>query len=77
MVEGLLATVVGNMQADGNFLSAMQRLLFPSTFMRFWNYSIESMEVGAEGTCYGYVRHLGPCISQTRDPAPYQSPPRR
>lgn len=53
MVEGLLATVVGNMQADGNFLSAMQRLLFPSTFMRFWNYSIESMDVGAGGHCYG------------------------
>jgi hypothetical protein len=53
MVEGLLATAVGNMQADANFLSAMQRLLFPSTFMKFWNYSVKSMEMGAGGHCYG------------------------
>ncbi|NPV61780.1 MAG: hypothetical protein HPY61_03975 [Methanotrichaceae archaeon] len=53
MVEGLLATAVGNMQADADFLSAMQRLLFPSTFMKFWNYSAKSMEMGAGGHCYG------------------------
>ena len=53
MVEGLLATVAGNMQEDGNFLLAMQRLLFPSTFMKFLNYSVKSMEMGAGGHCYG------------------------
>jgi len=53
MVEGLLATAVGNMQSDGNFGAAMQRLLFPSTFIKFWNYTLKSMEMGAGGHCYG------------------------
>jgi len=53
MVEGLLATVTGNMQSDPNFLLAMQRLLFPQTFMKFLNYSQKSLEMGAGGHCYG------------------------
>jgi hypothetical protein len=53
MVEGLLATVAGNMQSDSGLLPAMQRLLFPATYTRFWNYAKQSMEMGAGGHCYG------------------------
>jgi hypothetical protein len=53
MVEGLLATVAGNMKSDSSLLPAMQRLLFPATYTRFWNYAKQSMEMGAGGHCYG------------------------
>lgn len=52
MVEGLLATVVGNMEVE-SLPQIMERLLFPSTFMRFWNYTQLSMQMGAGGHCYG------------------------
>ncbi|MDM7911679.1 MAG: hypothetical protein QUS09_01130, partial [Methanotrichaceae archaeon] len=53
MVEGLLATIAGNMQSDSSLLPAMQRLLFPATYTRFWNYAKQSMTMGAGGHCYG------------------------
>jgi len=51
-VEGLLSTVVGNMNAQ-SLPQAMQRLFFPSTYKRFQNYAVTSTKLGAGGHCYG------------------------
>ncbi len=53
MVEGLLATVTGNMKADANSLQILQRLFFPQTFTRFQSYLNSSMRQGIGGHCYG------------------------
>jgi hypothetical protein len=53
MVEGLIATVVGNMQGPKESVPLLERLLFPQTFIRFWNYTQESMNASAGGHCWG------------------------
>lgn len=52
VVEGLLATIVGNINDKSNSLPLMQRLLFPQTFTRFWNYFGKSLTKSG-GHCYG------------------------
>ena len=53
MVEGLLATVVGNIQGPKDAIPLLQRLFFPQTFIRFLNYTQASVNLGVGGHCYG------------------------
>jgi hypothetical protein len=70
MVEGLLATVAGNMQSDSSLLPAMQRLLFPATYTRFWNYAKRAWK-WVQGTAAGHVCHI---LSLLHGPGKSQSP---
>jgi hypothetical protein len=53
LVEGFLATIVGNINDKSSAMPLMQRLLFPQTFTRFWNYFGTSLKQGSGGHCYG------------------------
>jgi hypothetical protein len=53
MLEGILATVVGQVYTDPQAATVLTRLIFPQTFTRFINYLHSSMKEGAGGHCYG------------------------
>ena len=52
VVEGVLANIVGNIEADGQMLAIMQRLAFPQLYMRLFDYLGRSATAGG-GHCYG------------------------
>jgi len=53
LVEGVIATVAGNMEADPAQKDLWIRLFFPQTYARFWRYINASASAGAGGHCYG------------------------
>ncbi|MEN6401956.1 MAG: hypothetical protein ABFD94_08410, partial [Armatimonadia bacterium] len=53
MVEGILATVIGQLYTDPKASALLQRMLFPQTYTRFVSYLRSSMTTGAGGHCYG------------------------
>ncbi len=46
MVEGFLATIVGNLNAGEEMAAIMQRLFFPTTYMKLKEYFSTSMQEG-------------------------------
>ena len=59
VVEGLLATVVGQLYTDPKSIELLNHLLFPQTYMRFYEYLYESIQSGAGGHCYGMAATAG------------------
>ena len=53
IVEGVLATVVGTLSADGDMTEVLKRLLFPQTYTRLQAYLGKSATLAAGGHCYG------------------------
>ncbi len=53
MVDGAIATVVGNLSADQDTTGVLERLFFPQTYMRIREYIDTSARQGAGGHCYG------------------------
>ncbi|MFO7947601.1 MAG: hypothetical protein R6V19_12395 [Armatimonadota bacterium] len=53
MVEGIIATIVGNLSADQNTTGVLERIFFPQTYMRIRDYLNTSAREGAGGHCYG------------------------
>lgn len=59
LTEGLLATVIGQLQTDPKAAELLTRLMFPQTYMRFFNYLRTGLESGAGGHCYGMAATAG------------------
>lgn len=59
LVQGLLATVVGQLYTDPQAADLLNRLLFPQTYTGFFDYLHRGMESGAGGHCYGMSATAG------------------
>jgi hypothetical protein len=59
MVEGILATAIGQLYTDPQAATIMTRLIFPQTYTRFMGYLQSSMKEGAGGHCYGLCATAG------------------
>lgn len=53
MVEGVLATAIGNMSAESDMNALLQRLFFPQTYLHIKEYLDVSAKQGSGGHCYG------------------------
>jgi hypothetical protein len=59
MLEGILATVIGQVYTDPQASALLTRLIFPQTYSRFMSYLSSSMKEGAGGHCYGLAATAG------------------
>ncbi|MEN6546985.1 MAG: PT domain-containing protein, partial [Armatimonadia bacterium] len=59
MLEGILATVIGQVYTDPQASTLLTRLIFPQTYTRFMDYLQASMKEGIGGHCYGLAATAG------------------
>jgi hypothetical protein len=59
MVEGVLATAIGQFYTDPQALEILARLIFPQTITRLTSYLQTSVQAGAGGHCYGMSATAG------------------
>lgn len=59
LTQGLLATVIGQLYTDPKATELLQHLLFPQTYMRFFEYLHKGIQSGAGGHCYGMAATAG------------------
>ena len=59
MVEGVLATVIGQVYTDPQAATLLSRLIFPQTYTQLMKYLDSSMASGAGGHCYGMAATAG------------------
>lgn len=59
LVEGILATAVGQMGTDARTYELLSHLLLPQTYMRLFGYLGKGIRSGAGGHCYGMSATAG------------------
>jgi len=59
MVEGLLATVIGQLYTDPQASTLLTRLMFPQTYTRLMDYLRTSVDASAGGHCFGLAATAG------------------
>ena len=59
LVREMLATIISQMHTDPQAIELLNHLIFPQTYMRFFDYMKTSLTSGSGGHCYGMVATAG------------------